>query len=285
MKGKKFKRSIKGKMKDKKVQRSTASTPALPPVSETAEEGSLSTPASPHVSVSMPSDTLTLLSVSTGPAESVSTINAGVSSKVPGKKRKVVDPWNASPFMVAMQERRNKRRMMSPITDGNESELSDLSLSDCDDDTYMLEKRMSDSDSQSTSNSENASVNDDIPIKKNVRPLRWKLRDKFEPNLVTLQQHDDTTDKRVDWNPSDYFQEYFDQDLFEKFSRATNVNCTLLTGKSLDTTPAEMMTFFGMNLMMSCLRYPSVRMYWKKSLRVPRLSEAMGCTGEISNAL
>src|SRR6218665_2417654 len=100
--------------------------------------------------------------------------------KVPGKKRKVVDPWNASTFMVAMQERRNKRRMMSPIIDGNESELSDLSLSDCDDDTYMLEGMMSDSESQSTSNSGNASDNDDIPIKKNVRPLRWKLRDKFE---------------------------------------------------------------------------------------------------------
>src|SRR6218665_2304383 len=63
--------------------------------------------------------------------------------------------------------------------------------------------------------------------------------------------------------------------IYLKFSRATNMNCTLLTGKSLDTTPAEMMTFFGMNLMMSCLRYPSMRMYWIKSLRVPRLSESM----------
>lgn len=204
--------------------------------------------------------------------QSLSSDSGTVSSKTGKDRKKVVDPWNATPFMIAMKERMDRKKTQTKIVDGDHSELSDLSDGE-DDQADFYEPDENESDSATTSDSDDDDV-DELPLKKNVGPFSWKIQDRFKPNVTDFQPCDDATDERADWDAAEYFRQYFDE-LFKDFSLATNINSTLLTGKSLDTMPEEMMTFFGMNLMMSCLGYPSMRMYWDRSVTVPRIAETM----------
>lgn len=103
-------------------------------------------------------------------------------------------------------------------------------------------------------------------------PVR-NTNDKFQSETVTRDAQGDQIsqpsgiDQRDDWAPKDYFVQYMDNELYEMMAAATNQTAVLNTGRSLDVTAEDMGKFFGINIMMECLKYPRIRMYWGKQHR------------------
>jgi hypothetical protein len=67
------------------------------------------------------------------------------------------------------------------------------------------------------------------------------------------------------WKPVDYFNQYIGDDVYKMLADATNQTDILLHGNSLKTSSDEIRKFIGINILMGSLRYPRIRMYWKKS--------------------
>lgn len=73
----------------------------------------------------------------------------------------------------------------------------------------------------------------------------------------------------------EYFGPYFSEEFFQDAVQFTNMYSVEKTGKSLNTTVAEVKRFFGINLLMGCINYPRLRMYWKRGYNLPAVSDVM----------
>ncbi|KAG5897529.1 hypothetical protein JTB14_004304 [Gonioctena quinquepunctata] len=73
-----------------------------------------------------------------------------------------------------------------------------------------------------------------------------------------------------------YFLRYVPESLFEDLNQYTNM-FTLQTGteKFVPCNLQEMKAFFGPSILTGCLKFPSLRMYWDKSLKVDLFTETM----------
>ncbi|KAK2711600.1 hypothetical protein QYM36_012674 [Artemia franciscana] len=54
-----------------------------------------------------------------------------------------------------------------------------------------------------------------------------------------------------------------------------NLESVFETGKSVCDTGSELKVFTGINIVMGCLRYPRIGMYWSSRLRTPLVTEKM----------
>lgn len=97
----------------------------------------------------------------------------------------------------------------------------------------------------------------------------------FMPDIKNLQQPAYLMHDRSQWNPMDFLLEYIDDDLLEKVVIATNRTAVSKTGKSLTLTLKELKIFIGANFIMSCLRFPKIRMYWSRKWRVPIIADSI----------
>ena len=68
---------------------------------------------------------------------------------------------------------------------------------------------------------------------------------------------------------------YFPSELFEKFATESNIYCMRETGTNLNTTPAEIQKFFGINMLMGNVSLPRIRMYWQPATRIDRVADIM----------
>ena len=66
---------------------------------------------------------------------------------------------------------------------------------------------------------------------------------------------------------------YFPSELFEKIATESNIYCMRETGTNLNTTPAEIQKFFGMNMLMGNVSLPRIRMYWQPATRINRVAD------------
>lgn len=64
--------------------------------------------------------------------------------------------------------------------------------------------------------------------------------------------------------PLEYFKTYFDDKFFENAAICTNIYYLTKTGKVINTTAAEFKRFFGVLLVMGCVSYPRIHMYWRQ---------------------
>lgn len=75
--------------------------------------------------------------------------------------------------------------------------------------------------------------------------------------------------------PLEYFMQYFLEDFYELASECTNLYYFSSKGKHLRTSPQEIKKLFGMHIIMGCVKYPRVRMYWQRGFRLPVIADAM----------
>lgn len=79
-------------------------------------------------------------------------------------------------------------------------------------------------------------------------------------------------------NLNEYVKEYIDDDLINLIVEKSNQSSMERNGKSLNLSIKECKTFIGITLLMSCINYPNVRMYWNRKYAFPIITEAMSRT-------
>ena len=69
-----------------------------------------------------------------------------------------------------------------------------------------------------------------------------------------------TIHERYNWKVKDHISMYFDNSDFETCN-CTNIRYLEEKGKPMNLTVAEIRKFFGISILMSCLKYLQIKMY------------------------
>ncbi|TKS75683.1 PiggyBac transposable element-derived protein 3 [Collichthys lucidus] len=108
---------------------------------------------------------------------------------------------------------------------------------------------------------------------KQGRGICWKATP-LTPNLTEYHHQDETDLDRHCWTPLDDFEQYIDRDLMKIISECSNVMSLSKSGDPFNMMRFnEVYHFFGACILMSCIRYPTIRMYWSKALRITAITE------------
>ncbi|XP_059377154.1 piggyBac transposable element-derived protein 3 [Carassius carassius] len=108
------------------------------------------------------------------------------------------------------------------------------------------------------------------------RGLRWKATP-LTPNLAEYQHQYGTDLDRHGWTPLDYFEQYIDSDLIMTIAECSNIMSLSKSGEPLNITVDEVYHFFGACILMSCIRYPTIRMYWSRALKITAITDKFTC--------
>nr|CAH7768237.1 unnamed protein product [Callosobruchus chinensis] len=68
---------------------------------------------------------------------------------------------------------------------------------------------------------------------------------------------------------------YFDDSDFADICHCTNVRFTHEKGRPMNLIAEEEKKFIGISILMSCLRYPQIKMYWAKMTKVTSVAGSM----------
>lgn len=108
--------------------------------------------------------------------------------------------------------------------------------------------------------------------KKNVR---W-VQQPFEPPSINLNILRESDGPNEIWSPIHYFSKYFGDQDFENMAFFTNLYAIQNTiSKFKPTTAQEMKDFIAVHLVMGCLKFPRIRMYWEESTRINVIANNM----------
>lgn len=113
-----------------------------------------------------------------------------------------------------------------------------------------------------------------IQIGNNSASSEWQNKS-FTPQIGPLYEPSYMPLERFDFTHEQYFHEYIDNELINLMVEKTNQMHIYTTGKSLQFTDKECRTFLAITMMMSCIGYPYIRMYWERKWRIPVIAEAM----------
>lgn len=105
-------------------------------------------------------------------------------------------------------------------------------------------------------------------------PSQWK-EEQFTPVPIAHTQPAYLPIDTKCFDKYDYFKQYIDNDLVEHMVENTNRMYFKKTGKDLNLTVSELNTFIGINMVMSTINYPRLRMYWQQDYRLPMIVENM----------
>ncbi|CAH0723914.1 unnamed protein product, partial [Brenthis ino] len=75
--------------------------------------------------------------------------------------------------------------------------------------------------------------------------------------------------------PIDYFRDYFDDAFLEKVSYCTNLYYFRTNGIELKCTSSEIAKLFAIHMIMGCIPYPRLSMYWKAGTKLGLISDLM----------
>ncbi|TWW61042.1 hypothetical protein D4764_05G0011320 [Takifugu flavidus] len=104
------------------------------------------------------------------------------------------------------------------------------------------------------------------------RGMRWRAAP-FMPNLLDFTNEDETEHERNGWTPLNYVEQYIDHNLIKNIADCTSAMSLSRSGDLLRTSMDEVYHFFGACILMSCLPYPKIRMYWSRSISVSPITE------------
>lgn len=115
---------------------------------------------------------------------------------------------------------------------------------------------------------------DDISPTDSTNEETWVQKKDFDPArppLVAVYYKDDTDV----WDELQYFNQYINDSIFQEIADKTNQTSVLKNSKSINTSTSEIRKWFGISMIMACLQYPLIRMYWQKKWQVPVICNAM----------
>ena len=75
--------------------------------------------------------------------------------------------------------------------------------------------------------------------------------------------------------PDGYFGKFIPDTMIRQIADMTNRHNVVKTGRSLLLKPDECRRFFGVNMLMSVLRFPWMRMYWMRKTKFEAISDAI----------
>lgn len=75
--------------------------------------------------------------------------------------------------------------------------------------------------------------------------------------------------------PMEYFTQYFDREFLKEVSRCTNMYHLRKTGRELKTTAVVIARLFSIQIVMGCIQYPRVPMYWRVGYRLDIICKQM----------
>lgn len=104
-------------------------------------------------------------------------------------------------------------------------------------------------------------------------PLVWEKK-KFSCNIPSVNVPQNDLAQPV-LTPLEYFKSYFSDDFFTNTAQCTNMYSISKFGKNLNTDCNEIKKLFGMHLMMGCLKYPRLRMYWQFGIELKPICQSM----------
>lgn len=93
-------------------------------------------------------------------------------------------------------------------------------------------------------------------------------------NLFKLLGSEDFIEKSA----FQYFSAYFPNEMFERMATYTNIYAMQpnnYKGSFRNTNHLEMMKFVGIHIMMGCLKFPQIKMYWCNDLRIECVAHVM----------
>jgi len=73
----------------------------------------------------------------------------------------------------------------------------------------------------------------------------------------------------------EYLKKYFSEELYELAALCTNQYYMEKTGKILKTSSNEIKNFFGIHVIIGCIKFPRLRMYWSAKFRYDPVSAVM----------
>lgn len=107
--------------------------------------------------------------------------------------------------------------------------------------------------------------------------IQWRRR-AFESdvNTVNFDENVGANDISDISTPIKYFEKYFTDEVFEKFAFHTNMYVNQNNSTGFRTTNAsEMKTLFGLHMLMECLKFSRIRMYWSPVLNIEIFKQHM----------
>lgn len=164
--------------------------------------------------------------------------------------------------------------------------VNDVKLADFDSELLNFEEREieevvgEETDESDDNNSDNELLSDvkerlDKEKAENVKRQTWKKMGEFVPPNMNFPGFGQTAVDRRDWKVEDYIKIFFDDSDFENICNCSNVRHQETTGKAMNLTVIEVRKFFGISILMSCLKLPQVKMYWSNMCKVNSIASCM----------
>ncbi|KAJ2940718.1 hypothetical protein O0L34_g14666 [Tuta absoluta] len=97
----------------------------------------------------------------------------------------------------------------------------------------------------------------------------------FEPETVPFIQPAYLPIQRDHFTKIEYFYQYIDDKVIENIVEKSNWSYFSRNMKALHFTSEECKTYIAIQMIMSCINYPTLRMYWSKEFRIPIIANSM----------
>ncbi|CAK1578319.1 unnamed protein product [Parnassius mnemosyne] len=75
--------------------------------------------------------------------------------------------------------------------------------------------------------------------------------------------------------PMEYFSDYFNREFFDEIARCTNMYHHRKTGLELKLTTVEVARVFSIHIIIGCIPYPRVPMYWRGGIKLDIITQQM----------
>ncbi|XP_050296322.1 piggyBac transposable element-derived protein 3-like [Anthonomus grandis grandis] len=108
-----------------------------------------------------------------------------------------------------------------------------------------------------------------------AKRMTWRKSDSFKGVEVVKDGFEESHFQRAGWKIMDYVSVFIDDKLFETMRDCTNINFFLENDKIMNLSTDEVKKIIGISVLMSCLKYPRVKMFWAKTTRVDSIAKHM----------